>query len=207
VSQDTKQPSINILSIEAALARFHRALAEDTSNARRLRCWSEFIRERDGQRCVDCHSRRRLAAHHICRKSFLKTGRFETGNGITLCPDCHREVHAGFNGRPNLQLPMDAQDGEKLEMMERLYSILATDAKERGILRDDLYFISDDILGRFKMFQGFDYFTYFPGCRVEQAFLIWAQNPLNTRRALACASGFDLPREPFVPGTTYIMLD
>jgi hypothetical protein len=187
MSQGIVLPSPNIVTIEAALARLHRALAEGASNARRLRCWSEFIRERDGNRCVDCHARRRLAAHHICRKSFLKTARFDTGNGITLCPDCHSEAHAGFNGRPDLSLPMDAQCSEKIEVMERLYSILATDAKERGILRDDFYFISDDALGRFKMFQGFDYFTLFPGYRIEQAFLIWAQCPLNTLQAVVSA--------------------
>jgi hypothetical protein len=82
---------------------------------------------------------------------------------------------------------MDAQGGEKIEVMERLYSILATDAKERGILRDDFYFISDDVLGRFKMFQGFDYFALFPGYRIEQAFLIWTQCPPNTLQAVVSA--------------------
>jgi hypothetical protein len=178
---------IDIALIEAALERLHRALSEGASNGRRLRRWSEFIRGRDGNRCVDCHSRQGLAAHHICRKSFLKTARFDTGNGITLCSDCHREAHAGFNGRPDLSLPMNAQGGEKIDMMERLYSILATDAEERGILRDDFYFISDEVLGRFKMFQGFDYFTPFPGLRIEQALLIWAQCPVNTLKAVISA--------------------
>jgi hypothetical protein len=135
----------------------------------------------------------------------LKAARFDTGNGITLCNDCHREAHSGFNGSPDLSLPMDAEGGEKLEIMERLYSILATDAKERGTLCDDFYFISDDVLGRFKMFQGFDYFTPFPGCRLEQAFLIWAQCSLNTRQAIASANGFDLPRDPLMPGTAFII--
>jgi hypothetical protein len=182
--QSIALPSTEIAPIEAALARLHGALAEGKSNTHRLRCWSEFIRKRDGQRCVDCHSRRQLAAHHICRKSFLKNAQFHTGNGITLCADCHREVHSGFNGRSELSLPMDAEGGEKIEMMERLYSILSTDAKERGALRDDFYFISDDTLGRFKMFQGFDYFTVFPGSRIEQAYYIWAQTPLNMRQAV-----------------------
>jgi hypothetical protein len=102
---------------------------------------------------------------------------------------------------------MDAEGGEKIEIMERLYSILATDAKERGILSDDFYFISDDVLGRFKMFQGFDYFTPFPGCRLEQAFIIWAQCSFNTRQAIASANGFDLPPEPFMPRSAFIMLD
>lgn len=79
---------------------------------------------------------------------------------------------------------MDAQGGEKIDTMERLYSILAADAKERGILRDDFYFISNDVLGRFKMFQGFDCFAPFPGYRVEQAFHIWAQCPQKMLQAL-----------------------
>src|ERR1700688_4585930 len=114
MSQEIGLPSHNIATIEAALARLHRALAEGASDTRRLRCWSEFIRERDGNRCVNCHSRQRLAAPHICRKSFLKAARFETGNGITLCPDCHRQTHVGFNSRLGLSLPMDAQGGEKI---------------------------------------------------------------------------------------------
>ena len=90
----------DISAIEAKLVKLQAALSADLPRERRLRRWSEFIRERDGHRCVDCHSRRRLSAHHICRKSFLAEPQFETGNGITLCSACHREVHRGFNARP-----------------------------------------------------------------------------------------------------------
>src|SRR3546814_3528272 len=75
----------DISAIEAKLVKLQAALSGDLPRERRLRRWSEFIRERDGHRCVDCHSRRRLSAHHICRKSFLAEPQFETGNGITLC--------------------------------------------------------------------------------------------------------------------------
>jgi 5-methylcytosine-specific restriction endonuclease McrA len=110
----------DISAIEAKLVKLQAALSRDLPRERRLRRWSEFIRERDGHRCVDCHSRRRLSAHHICRKSFLAEPQFETGNGITLCSTCHREAHRGFNARPDLSLPVDAQGGEKLAAMERL---------------------------------------------------------------------------------------
>jgi hypothetical protein len=90
---------------------------------------------------VDCHSRERLSAHHICRKSFLAEAQFQTGNGITLCSTCHREMHQGFNARPDLSVPVDAQGGEKLAAMERLYSILTDDAVERGLMREDFYFL------------------------------------------------------------------
>lgn len=107
------------------------SLAEGLSREHCLRRWSEFIQERDGHRCVDCHSRRRLSAHHICRKSFIAGAQFETGNGITLCRTCHTEMQWGFNVCPDLSLPADAQGGEKLAWMERLYSILTNDTVER----------------------------------------------------------------------------
>jgi hypothetical protein len=127
---------------------------------------------------------------------------FHTGNGITLCRSFHREVHTGFNGRSDLSLPMDAQGGEKIEIMEKLYSTLAIDAAERGLLRDDFYYLSDTILGRFKMFQGFGPYTDFPGCRVEQAYLIGAQIPRNTLEALAKANDCRIPEGAFFPGAT-----
>ena len=125
-----------------------------------------------------------------------------TGNGISLCQDCHKEAHEGFNGRPNLQLPMDAQGGEKIEIMTDLYGELCRDATERNLLRDDYYFLSDLVLSKFKMFQGFDPFIHFPGLCIEQAYLIWLQTPLNTKNALLVANGAPPTYEPVLPGIT-----
>lgn len=194
-------------NIEEGLARLQKALANGPPFERCLRRWSEFIRERDGHRCVDCHTRRKLAAHHICRKSFLAEAAFLTGNGITLCRNCHREIHRGFNGRPNLLMPMDAQGGEKLADMERMYAVLSTDAKERGIQRDDFYFLSDNVLGIYKKLQRFEPAAIFPGSRVEQAYLIWAQSSLQRRNAIAEANGFPMTSEPILPGGAYIVFE
>lgn len=198
---------ITITEIETAFDRLGAATKAGSSDHRCLRRWSEFIRLRDGHRCVDCRSRRRLSAHHICRKAFLPEARFQTGNGITLCNRCHRKAHKGFNGRPDLSLPMDAQNGEKLSYMERLYCILAQDAKARALLRDDFYFLSDQVLAKFKLFQGFEWQTPFPGSRVEQAYLIWAQGGLNTRRALCEANGFPAYNGPILPGSSVVVID
>jgi hypothetical protein len=195
----------DISAIEAKLVKLQAALSGDLPRERRLRRWSEFIRERDGHRCVDCHSRRRLSAHHICRKSFLAEPQFETGNGITLCSACHREVHRGFNARPDLSLPVDAQGGEKLAAMERLYSILTDDAVERGLMRDDFYFLSDELLASFKRMQGYDPATYFPGSRIEQAYLILAEGELGMRRAMAEANGVPMANQPLLPGGLYLV--
>jgi hypothetical protein len=187
------------------LGRLQAALAAGLSRERCLRRWSEFIRERDGHRCVDCHSRLRLSAHHICRKSLIAATQFETGNGITLCSNCHREMHEGFNGRPDLAQPVDAQGGEKLQKMERLYSILTDDAVERGLTHEEFYFLSDNTLASFKKMQGYPIATYFPGARVEQAYLILAECELKIRQSTVELDGMPMPNKPLLPGGLFLV--
>jgi len=194
----------NIEMISTKLVKLTAALAADLSHQRCLRLWSEFIRKRDGHRCVDCHSRLRLSAHHICRKSLLKSAEFQTGNGITLCSSCHGQIHQGFNGRPDLGLPVDAQNGEKLRTMERLYSILTDDAVERGLMREEFYFLSDEVLMCFKRMQGYDW-ADFPGARIEQAYLILAECESSIRESMAEAEGVPAPDRPLLPGGMYLV--
>lgn len=196
----------DVQAIVAKLDKLTAALSGGLPRNRCLRRWSEFIRERDGHRCVDCHSWRGLSAHHICRKSLLEGAQFETGNGITLCTECHREVHKGFNARPDLSLPVDAQGGEKLPSMERLYSILTDDAVERGLMREEFYFLSDNTLSSFKKMQGYSPSTYFPGSCVEQAYLILAETELGIRQAIARAEGVPMTDQPLLPGGVYLVL-
>lgn len=204
MTPSTDAPDLEAIS--AKLGRLQAALSDGLSRERCLRRWSEFIRERDGHRCVDCHSRRRLSAHHIARKSFLTEAQFQTGNGITLCTACHRDMHRGFNARPDLALPVDAQGGEKLAAMERLYSILTDDAVERDLMREEFYFLSDQLLASFKRMQGYDPTTFFPGSRIEQAYLILAEGELGARRAMARANGVPMTDEPLLPGGLYMVL-
>jgi hypothetical protein len=102
---------------------------------------------------------------------------------------------------------MDAQGGEKIPYMERMYSILSTDAIERGMLRDEFYFLSDEILAYFKRLQEFDAATVFPGSCVQQAYLIWAQCSLGTRKAIAEANGFTMTNLPLLPGEAYFVFE
>lgn len=78
---------------------------------------------------------------------------------------------------------------------------------DRGILREDFYFLSDEVLTRFKLFQGFDADAPFPGFPTQQAYLIWAQSPLSIRRALAEANGFQMIDQPILPGEAYIVFE
>jgi hypothetical protein len=174
---------VDIAQLDQALARLHHAVDSGRSAKYCLRLWSKFVRLRDLGRCVVCDKGGRVVAHHIARKTFYTIARFLTGNGITLCVACHSEPHKAFNGRPDLDLPMDAEGGENIDMMMDFYRLLAEDAQTRGLTREDYYFLSDQVLDSFKKFQSISTQTVFPGTRVEQAYLIWRQTPRNTLNA------------------------
>lgn len=185
----------NVVALEFALQRLHSALQNGRSNRYCLDLWSRFVRLRDGNQCVACHAEDKLSAHHIVRKSFLKEAHLQTGNGITLCSACHKAPHEAFNRRPDLTLPMDAEGGEKIEILTVYFWLLLSDAKSRCLLRDDFYYLSDQVLQKFKLFQDFPPATPFSGNRLEQAFLIWRQTPRNMLDAVLRANEFILPRE------------
>ncbi len=189
---DAVQPIVD--ELDTALSKLVVALARGRSIDYCHRLWSRFVRLRDGMRCVACHATRSIAAHHILRKSFLEQARFEPGNGISLCSTCHSELHAEFNRRPNLQLPMDAERGENIERMVELLEYLASDAQDRGLLGDRYYYLSDDYLRTCKRFQSIDPDLVFSGCRLEQAYWIWKQSPRATLNAVMRANGIELPR-------------
>jgi hypothetical protein len=194
--------NVSVAYVREAAVRLSRAIERNSSVVTCLRHWSALVRIRDGNRCVVCKATRKLSSHHICRKSFLRMAQLESGNGITLCIDCHKEVHEGFNGRADLQEPMDAQGGEKIEIMTGLFGSLVDDARERNLLCDEFYYLSDPVLATFKLFQGFEPDTEFRGCALEQARLIWQQTPLHTRNAVLAANGFPVSDKPFLSGMT-----
>lgn len=166
------------------LLRLFSAIQKGSSDPTCLARWSEFIRARDDFACVMCGSADRISAHHICRKSLLQQARYEPGNGITLCWACHREVHRGFNGRANLQQPMDMEGGEKIEILARLYGILAGAAQRRENKNPYLYYLSKGTLKRFKLLQGFEVNKRFAGTRVKQAAEIWMLTPNHLVNAI-----------------------
>lgn len=62
----------------------------NTKSLRRycLEIWGEFIKTRDGHECVMCGAKSYIQAHHIISRMFLPT-RYDSNNGISLCPKCH----------------------------------------------------------------------------------------------------------------------
>lgn len=126
------------------------------------------------------------------------------GNGITLCPSCHREPHEAFNRRPDLTLPMDAQGGDNLDLTAAFFYALGRDARERELLCDEYYFISDYALATFKHFQCIEPDLEFSGHRVEQAYLIWRQTSRAVLRSLLEANGATLPSDLIQIGSVTI---
>lgn len=57
-----------------------------------------FVVHRDGG-CVICGSKVHLRAHHLRKRSWQGSNR--AGNQVSLCEDCHADVHAGL-----IELPM-----------------------------------------------------------------------------------------------------
>jgi hypothetical protein len=83
---------------------------------------------------------------------------------------------------------MDAEGGENIDLMTEFFGRLLADAKRRQLLRDDFYFLSDQVLAKFKLAQSFERDYRFPGNRLEQAFMIWNQCPQNTLTAMIMAA-------------------
>ena len=101
---------------------------------------------------------------------------------------------------------MDAQGGEKIDILAELYGVLAENARRRGILRDDYYHVSEKILAIFKLLQNHDQFTVFPGCQLEQAYTIWRHAPRSMLNAVFEANGFEPVDEPML-GCGYIRME
>lgn len=175
-------------SLASLFERLTNALSCGRARATCHRHWSAFIRARDGHQCLVCGSTNQVAAHHVVRRSLLKEAQYLTGNGATLCVGCHREAHIGFNGSPDLSLPIDMQRGEKLEALAELYRLLAKSSENRPTRRDDFYYLSDAVLKKFKVMQGFDSREKIVGTPIQQAWYIWDCAPVNVVEALIRAN-------------------
>jgi len=54
--------------------------------------WSKTVKKRDNK-CQKCGSKENLEAHHMLHKAKFPELSLNINNGITLCLDCHYEVH------------------------------------------------------------------------------------------------------------------
>jgi hypothetical protein len=120
-----------------------------------FRLWSQFIKTRDRFRCLCCGATEKIHAHHVIRKTLYPLAAFDLGNGITLCRECHRRVHALFNGKPDLSLPLGAEQGDDQDEWAFLFGLLLEDAKRRDLPEYEFYYLNDAVLRFFVGFQGY----------------------------------------------------
>lgn len=67
---------------------------KDERKTKEYRNWRKAVLERDLYTCKNCDkSDVKLHAHHIKEFAKYKDLRFEVGNGMTLCEECHRLKH------------------------------------------------------------------------------------------------------------------
>src|SRR5258705_4748089 len=59
--------------------------------------WRLAVKKRDNWTCQGCRQQGgKLHAHHIHEFAKYPAKRWDIANGITLCFECHRDVHAGI---------------------------------------------------------------------------------------------------------------
>ena len=59
--------------------------------------WGILIKDKQRE-CQVCGNKENLHAHHILYRSNYPLLQYNINNGITLCVDCHAEVHTGERG-------------------------------------------------------------------------------------------------------------
>jgi hypothetical protein len=60
--------------------------------------WRESVFNRDNFTCKACYIRGGdLEAHHIRSFSVFAEDRYDLDNGITLCVECHKDIHKGLS--------------------------------------------------------------------------------------------------------------
>lgn len=58
--------------------------------------WRLKVHKKHKFKCVKCGSNDNLKAHHIKPWAMFENDRFDVSNGITLCEDCHKELHCQY---------------------------------------------------------------------------------------------------------------
>lgn len=95
--------------------------ARKARNSQEYLKWRDEVYKRDGYSCVICGSEDNIEAHH--KKGFVEFPelRYEVSNGITLCEQCHNQIHNSNNQKkPNINFsePSDNQKKPNVDFSE-----------------------------------------------------------------------------------------
>lgn len=77
--------------------------------ADKLKAWRTKVFTRDDFTCCICNVRGNgtLHAHHLNGYHWFVDGRFDEGNGVTLCEVCHKDFHRTYGTRNNTKEQFD----------------------------------------------------------------------------------------------------
>lgn len=185
-----------LIATRARKAALARAIERNRTEKWQLRLWSRFIKTRDAFRCLCCGSGNRIQAHHIMRRALYPPGALDPGNGITLCPECHWRVHAHFNGKPDLSLPIGAEQGDDQDEWSYLFGLLVDDAGLRRVPEDEFYHLGDHVIAFSEACQGYEDLCESVRrggmSRIRFAHEIWGVMPEGFYAQLACQVGIEL---------------
>jgi hypothetical protein len=172
--------------------RLYRAIDNNRSDRWCLALWSRFIRARDAHQCGVCNSDDRVQAHHIFRRTLLSQARYELGNGITLCYECHKVAHGGFNGRPDMTLPISAQGGDDQDEIAFYYLKLLESSEALNLDHDEFFTLSDEMPRFFVRVQGHEYIHKEVAANqltgLVMAYKIWVRSPEQMTLAILRAN-------------------
>ena len=57
--------------------------------------WREFILKKFNHICVNCGADKTIVVHHLVPINENATLIVDKNNGVTLCTDCHSQIHSG----------------------------------------------------------------------------------------------------------------
>jgi hypothetical protein len=69
---------------------------QEWRKSREYRIWRAGVVRRD-VRCVICDDIKNRHAHHLNNADEHSEQRYDVGNGVTLCRDCHRHYHCEYH--------------------------------------------------------------------------------------------------------------
>ena len=178
---ENTNPNLDLSNIRKHKLALMSAIDNDRSIKWTLRLWGRVIKARDLQRCVSCGSVEKIQAHHIVRKTLYPWGAFQSGNGITLCLECHDRVHSLSNLKADLSQPIG--EGDDQDDWAFLFGLLRDDAVFRGLDEDEFYYIDDDMMEFFVRVQGYEFLRQMvirhEITRIHFAYQIWLHMPEN----------------------------
>jgi len=102
--------------------------------------WREDVFKRDDYACRVCGSKEHIEPHHIIPKTMRLDLIFEVSNGLTLCKECHKQLHHLYGGVKNQVKFREALKGVTVSQaqyylgkVQRLYGLAERQEKVQSL--------------------------------------------------------------------------